>query len=73
MKSPVIVKFATQIDEEVLKDLKQFAKQTDRNISNVVTEAVAEYLQKVRLRPTFISAMDEVLNDNEELLARLAK
>ncbi len=73
MKTPVIVKFATQIDKDVLQDLKQFAKQTDRNISSVVTEAVADYLQKVKLRPAFTAAMDEVLNDHEELLSRLAK
>lgn len=66
-------KFATQIDEKVLKDLKSYASQTDRSISSVVTEAVAEYLQRSRVRPVFQSAMDEVLNDHEELLKRLAK
>jgi len=66
-------KFATQIDEKVLKDLKSYAAQTDRSISSVVTEAVAEYLQRSKVRPAFKSAMDEVLNDHEELLSRLAK
>jgi hypothetical protein len=66
-------KFATQIDEKVLKDLKSYIDETDRTISSVVTEAVAEYLQRSRLRPAFRSAMDEVLNDHQELLKRLAK
>ncbi len=66
-------KFATQIDEKVLKDLKSYAAQSDRSISSVVTEAVAEYLQRSKVRPAFKSAMDEVLNEHEELLARLAK
>ncbi len=66
-------KFATQIDEEVLKDLKSYVKEADRSISSVVSEAVAEYLQRARIRPAFRSAMDEVLDDNEELLKRLAK
>lgn len=66
-------KFATQIDENVLKELKAYVKSADRSISNVVTEAVAEYLQKVKLRPAFRSAMDEVLNDHAELLEKLAK
>lgn len=66
-------KFATQIDEKVLKDLKAYVNQTERSISSVVTEAVAEYLQRSKLRPAFRNAMDEVLDDHQELLRRLAK
>lgn len=66
-------KFATQIDEKVLKDLKRFAEVSDRSISKIVTEAVASYLQKVQTRPAFTQAMDEVLDEHAELLKRLAK
>lgn len=66
-------KFATQIDEKVLKDLKSYVNETDRSISSVVTEAVAEYLQRSKVRPAFRKAMDEVLDDHQELLKRLAK
>lgn len=66
-------KFATQIDEKVLKDLKAFSSQSDRSISRIVTEAVAEYLQRVQVRPAFRNAMDETLEDHAELLKRLAK
>jgi hypothetical protein len=66
-------KFATQIDEKVLKDLKSYVASTDRSISSVVSEAVAEYLHRVELRPAFRKAMDEVLEDHKELLKRLAK
>lgn len=66
-------KFATQIDEAVLKDLKSFAKKTDRSISKIVSEAVREYITKAQVRPAFRSAMDEVLDDHSELLRRLAK
>ena len=67
------IKFATQIDEKVLKDLKSYVNETDRSISSVVNEAVAEYLQRSKLRPAFRSAMDEILDEHEELLTRLAK
>lgn len=67
------VKFATQIDEKVLKDLKSYVNETDRSISSVVSEAVAEYLQRSKLRPAFRNAMAEVLDEHEELLTRLAK
>lgn len=66
-------KFATQIDEDVLKDLKAYVKRSDRSISKVVSEAVREYLQRIEVRPAFQSAMDEVLEDHAELLKRLAK
>lgn len=67
------IKFATQIDEKVLKDLKSYVNETDRSISSVVTEAVAEYLKRSKVRPAFRNAMDEVLDDHKELLQRLAK
>ena len=41
-------KFATQIDEEVLKDLRSYADQSERSISNIVSDAVAEYIHRAR-------------------------
>ena len=66
-------KFATQIDETTLEDLRAYAKNTGRSISGVVTEAVGEYLKKTSVRPAFRNAMDEVLKDHADLLNRLAK
>ena len=68
-----VVKFATQIDQRVARELRSFAAETDRSISRIVTEAVAEYLAKYRVRPAFRSAMADVLDENAELLERLAK
>jgi predicted transcriptional regulator len=66
-------KFATQLDEQVLKKLKRYAEASDRSISGIVSEAVAQYLDRAEVRPAFCSAMDEVLSENAELLKRLAK
>ena len=66
-------KFATQIDEEVLDELRCYAKTTGRSISSVVSEAVEEYLKRASVRPAFRDAMSEVLEDHAELLERLAK
>lgn len=57
-------KFATQIDETALEDLRTYAKSTGRSISGVVTEAVGEYLKRANVRPAFRSAMDEVLEEH---------
>jgi predicted transcriptional regulator len=67
------VKFATLIDQRVARELRSFAAETDRSISKIVTEAIAEYLAKYRVRPAFRSALADVLDENAELLERLAK
>lgn len=68
-----LAKFATQIDEATLEDLRAYSKSTGRSISAVVTEAVGEYLNRTSVRPAFRDAMDEVLEDHAELLSKLAK
>ena len=68
-----LVKFATQVDEKVLDELRAVAKETDTSLSRLVTEALAEYLQRVRVRPAFRAAMDEVVDEHAELLRRLAR
>ncbi len=67
------VKFATQVDPKVLKEFKEYAKESGRSISNLISEALADYLSKSRVRPAFRSAMKEVVDDHAELLERLAK
>jgi len=67
------VKFASQIDEKALKELKKYAEESNRSISGVLSEAVTQYLERVRIRPAFRDAVEKVLDENEELLKRLAK
>jgi hypothetical protein len=66
-------KFATQIDEATLAELRAYSRSTGRSISVVVSEAVGEYLKKSSVRPAFRNAMDEVLEEHAELLHKLAK
>lgn len=68
-----VKKFATQIEEITLEELRAYAKSTGRSISGVVSEAVEEYLSRAKVRPAFRDAMSEILDDNAELLERLAK
>jgi len=66
-------KFSTQIGHEVLRQLKEFASASDKSISKIVNEAITDYLKRAQVRPVFITAMEEVIAENEELLKRLAK
>lgn len=67
------VKFATKIDGKVLKELRTYSEESMINISDVVNEAVAQYLQNVSIRPAFKSAAAQVIAENEQLLRALAK
>jgi uncharacterized membrane protein YheB (UPF0754 family) len=66
-------KFSSQLDRQVLTELREYAKQSNQRMSSILTEAVSSHLQRVRIRPVFRQAMDEILEENSELLSRLAK
>lgn len=66
-------KFASQLDADLLRSLREHAESSGRSISALLDDAVREYLERVRVRPAFRSAMDEVLADHDELLERLAR
>lgn len=68
-----MIKFSSQIDAAALDELRRLAKETDRSLSRLLTEAVQQYLRTVRVRPAFASAVDEVLEQHAELLERLAR
>lgn len=66
-------KFSTKMNKEVLAKLRDYASTSDRSISLIVSEAVAEYLSRVEVRPSFRNAVEDVIRENEELLKELAK
>ena len=68
-----VVKFATQVDEAVLQQVRAVSKETGQSISKLVEDALIEHLKRVRVRPAFRDAMDAVLDEHAELLTRLAK
>jgi len=66
-------KFATTVSAEALDELRSYARESKRLISDVVDEALKAHLRTVRVRPAFRAAIDSVLEDHAELLTRLAK
>ncbi len=66
-------KFATLLEDDVLDELKRHSKESKQKISTIVNSALEDYLQKARVRPAFRKAMDQVIEENSELLRRLAK
>lgn len=66
-------KFSTLVNEAVLAELKLYSQDSGKSISWVVNEAVAEYLERSRVRPAFLSSMARVLDKHADLMGRLAK
>lgn len=66
-------KFGAQMDAAVLARLREHAAQSGKTIGSVLTEAVQDYLDRQQVRPAFVSAAAEVLDEHAELLERLAK
>jgi predicted transcriptional regulator len=66
-------KFASQLDGDLLRSLREHAEASGRSISSVLDDAIRQYLERVHVRPAFRSALDEVLHDHDELLERLAR
>ena len=66
-------KFSTKLSDEAIRELRGYAKESQRSISDVVDEAVLTHLRSVRIRPAFRSAVSEVIEHHAEVLKRLAK
>ena len=67
------VKFATQLDIKVLEALKSYASEQELKISSVVNQAIEEYLSKYKVRPAFKQSMQNIIENNQELLKKLAE
>jgi len=69
-------KFATQMDADLLRRLRQYAKSEGRQIQSVLEEAVIKLLkdrQGYQMRPDVKSAYQESLDRYSDLYEALAK
>lgn len=66
-------KFSSQMDEKLLEELRSWAKENNTDISALITEAVADLLEKKNIRPAFRKAKDEIIAQFNEDLKELAK
>lgn len=66
-------KFSTKIDRKVHRELKQYAEVSGRTVASIVSEAVAEYVARQRVRPEVMRSFESVLARHDDLMRRLAK
>lgn len=69
------VKFSTQIDADVLKDIKLIAQKDGRKIGSLVTEALADYVEKknsITVRENVLKAYQKGADKYRDTLKSLA-
>ena len=67
------VKISSKVEEAAWNELRDLARETKRNVSGLLSEAVEEYLARRRVRPDVLRQLEDSMRENEEsgkLLAR---
>jgi len=67
------VKISSKVEESAWQDLKALAAESHQSISGTLTEAIKEYLRRRRMRPEVSQALQDSVDDNEELGRLLAE
>ncbi len=66
-------KISTIVDEKIWKDFKKLSEESNRPLSGMMTEALDMYLKTKKIRPAFIKAAQESIEQNFKLGKLLAK
>ncbi len=67
------IKISSKVEQGEWEALQSIAKESQQSISGLLSEAVADYVRKRRLRPVVLSHLEDSMSENEELGYRLAK
>ena len=67
------IKISSKVEQCEWEALQSIAIESKQSISGLLSEAVADYVRKRRLRPTVLSHLEDSINENEVLGHRLAK
>ena len=67
------IKISFKVEKGEWEALQSIASESQQSISVLLSEAVADYVRKRRLRPTVLSHLEDSIESNEELGRRLAR
>ncbi|MBZ5638608.1 MAG: hypothetical protein LAO51_07595 [Acidobacteriia bacterium] len=67
------IKISSKVEESVWKDLKATASESHRNVSELLTEAIREYVERRRVRPVALRHLEDSISENEKLGRLLAR
>ena len=67
------IKISSKVEQREWEALQAIAAESQQSIAGLLSEAVAEYVRKRRMRPVVLSHLEDSMNENEELGRRLAR
>lgn len=67
------IKISSVVDENVWNELKSIAEESHQNISGLLTEAIADYVRRRRVRPDVLEHLERSIEKNRELGRLLAE
>ena len=67
------IKISSKVEQREWEALQAIAYESNQSIAGLLSEAVADYVRKRRLRPEVFSHLEDSMSENEELGHRLAK
>ena len=67
------IKISSKVEQAEWQALQDLARESHQSISGLLTEAIADYVRKRRLRPVVMDHLEDSIQENEELGRRLAR
>jgi hypothetical protein len=66
------IKISSKVEQTEWEALQSLARESNQSIAGMLSEAVADYVRKKRLRPEVMDHLEESIEENEELGKLLA-
>ncbi|MCY3818471.1 MAG: hypothetical protein OXH52_03765 [Gammaproteobacteria bacterium] len=66
------IKISSKVEQAEWRALQELARELHQTISGLLTEAIADYVRRRRLRPVVLDHLEASMAENEELGRRLA-
>ena len=73
LRSMAAIKISSKVEEAEWQALQAVAKESHQSISGLLTEAIADFVRKRRLRPIVLKHLETSIADNNDLGRRLAE
>ena len=61
------IKVSSKVEAQVWEDLKILAKESNQDVSELLTEAISDYVHRRRVRPAVLDHLADSMDDNDEL------
>ena len=67
------IKISSKVEEAAWDELRGLARERKRSVSELLSEAVEEYLARRRARPDVLRHLEDSMRENEEMGKLLAQ